>query len=170
MSKKVAELAEELGAEVTDRTTTEAGAIVWWDMYDADGSRVNITLRASTYQQATALLTERRHIIDKVEKGGWTAVRQVSQPAAPATPHQTLQQAFPNNSSDSGSFDTSNVRKDNVGFLVQGGNFTEFGIRAWPEVWEAAGIVPEEGSLVGYVAHWGLNNKGHKKIVGIQPK
>lgn len=167
MSKQVAEIAEELGADVTERTTTEAGAIVWWDMYDADGSRVNITLRAPTYQQATALLTERRNVIDKVEKGGWTTVRQASQPAASAAPQQ---QAFSANSSDSGSFDTAKVRKDNVGFLIQGGNFTEFGIRAWPEVWEAASIRPEEGDFTGYVAHWGVNNKGHKKIVGIQPQ
>jgi len=52
--------------------------------------------------------------------------------------------------------------------LVQGGNFTEFGIRAWPEVWEAASITPKEGEFTGYVAHWGVNNKGHKKIVAIQ--
>lgn len=162
MAIKASKLAEEIGADIVERTTTEAGCVVWWDMYDAGGNRVNVTLRAPTYQQVTSLLAERKNVVDTAAKGGWK-LRQASQPAI--AQQKPLASA---NSSDGGTFETASIRADTVGFLVQGGNFREFGIRAWPEVWEAAKIEPAEGEFAGYTATWGLNNKGHKKIFSIK--
>jgi len=162
MATKVAEIAKEMGADMVEKTTQEAGCVVWWDMYDAEGNRVNVTLRAPTYQQVTSLLAERKNVVDTAAKGGWK-LRQASQPAiAQQKPLAST------NSSDGGTFETASIRADTVGFLVQGGNFREFGIRAWPEVWEAAKIEPAEGEFTGYTATWGLNNKGHKKIFSLQ--
>jgi hypothetical protein len=67
----------------------------------------------------------------------------------------------------------ANVMDGKVYWAVQGGQFTQYGVRIWPEVLEAAGYDPDEldptekHDLDGITAYYTENDEGHKKVTSL---
>lgn len=66
------------------------------------------------------------------------------------------------------------TKGDKTYYKVKGGKFTKFGVTVWPEVLADAGFdldtLAGVTSMVGYTAHYILNEKGDPaKVIGLEP-
>ena len=133
-------------------THTEAKGIAFTEVWHPDGWKMNITSREDSAEMAgEALVTAVKHLEKfagfSPTKGTYTSPDLSHASAGQPTPEQA---ETPDRNGDL-TIQVSNIKLasggDHPRWVVQGGNFTKYGITCWPEVLEEAGLTDKLNAL-----------------------
>ena len=137
-------------------THTEAKGIAFCSLWRADGGKINLTERAdSSVEAGEELLISITHF--EKEYGFMLApdfskvVKSAGQPTPEADGVPGHPMPVPTDRNGDLSIQVSNIKLasggDHPRWVVQGGNFTKYGVTCWPEVLEEAGLTDKLNAL-----------------------
>lgn len=163
-----------------------------WTMIDAAGVNVQVTVRRPKLEDWPTAMKEREKIMDATQKTGWSvpgsirATVTAPSQAVAAPARAQLAPIQPNGGStkpldwqgESASFAATEMgcetKNGKAFWKVKGGQWTKFGIIAWPEVLADAGLAPVVAkapyNMTGWTAHY-INKPDGKpdKIIKLVP-
>ena len=133
---------------MTDNSSNEAGGIVFCDMWTPEGGKICITERADT---SLVALEELMLTVAHAEKQFGLSLAPDFSKVVKSAPAETesgvlavINTPPTADRNKNPTIQVSNIKLASGGehprWVVQGGNFTKFGITCWPEVLEDAGI------------------------------
>jgi hypothetical protein len=121
-------------------TLPEAGFSITFEMFDPDGCKHLITMRAETAEQWTYVMPHRKAFVEKAKSTGWTVGN--NRPAPKPADHS-------NGGGQYKEFQASQLIKtfDDSGKMlikIKGGQYEKFGVPVYEEDFDALGIDLDE--------------------------